>query len=106
MWAEREKGHYPCQAQQDGETGHRPQVPQRHAAVLRWLVDLHPPDLDQDQDEYTHVAQQDEGNEGHHRHVEEDIVLQPAAGGTQIFRSSLCALLQCYFFDCEIISRR
>lgn len=106
MWAEREKGHYPCQAQQDGETGHRPQVPQRHAAVLRWLVDLHPPDLDQDQDEYTHVAQQDEGNEGHHRHVEEDIVLQPAAGGTQIFRSSLCVLLQCYFFDCEIISRR
>lgn len=95
MWAQREKARYPRQAQQDGQTGRRPHVPRRNASVLRRLDGFHPPDLDQDEDEDADVAQQDEGNEGHHCHVEEGVVLQPAAGGTQMFPSSLRAVLRC-----------
>lgn len=93
-WAKGEKARRPRQSQQDGEAGHRPQVPQRQLAVLWQLVCSHLLDLDQDHDEDADVAKQDEDNEGHHRHVEEGIVLQPAAGGNQMFGYKLLKFLQ------------
>lgn len=74
-----EKAHRPGEAQQDGETGHRPQVLQSAAALCGRLVGSHLPELDQNHDEHEDVAQQDQEGEGHRRHVEEGIVLQPAA---------------------------
>lgn len=80
---EGKKSQCPRQTQQDGETGHRPQVMQRAAAVCWALVDPHLSDLDQNHDEHRDVAQQDQENKCHHRHVEVDVILQPAAGGRE-----------------------
>lgn len=75
-----EKARQPGEAQQDGETGHRPQVLQGAAVVCSPL-----PDLDQNHDEDEDVAQQDQEGEGYRRHVEEDIVLQEAAERSEGF---------------------
>ena len=78
---EGEEAHGPRQAQEDGETGHRLQVRQRAGAVCWRLIGSHLSDLNQNHHEHGDVAQQDQENKCHHGHIEDGVVLQPAAGG-------------------------
>lgn len=74
-----EKSDGPRKTQEDRDAGHGPQVLSGAATVGGRLVGSDLPDLDQNHDKDGDVAQRDQEDRHHHRSVEDNFVLQPAA---------------------------
>lgn len=78
-----EEGEPPGETEQDGETSDAAQVCQ-HSPVRRLVLGvllLDPGQLNHDQDEDQQAQSKDQGEVGHHAHVEGDVITQPAARG-------------------------
>lgn len=79
-WPPGEEGEAPREAEEEGYPHHAAYVQQSGAvnAVVRVLLS-DPSQLHQHHDEHDEVEQKDDAEVGHHRHVEGNVVSQPAA---------------------------
>lgn len=75
-----EEGEAPRETEEEGYSHHAADVLQS-AAVNRvvWVLLSYPAQLHQHHDEHDEVKQKDDAEVGHHRHVEGNVVPQPAA---------------------------
>lgn len=75
-----EKGEAPREAEEEGDPHHAAYVQQSGAVngVVRVLLP-YPTQLHQHHDEHDEVEKKDDAEVGHHRHIEGNVVPQPAA---------------------------